>query len=275
MKLDRGKFGSSLVAGISQYGPEAHAATLRPHGLNHWVLNLTVDGCGRVNSGADMFHAEVGDVLLFPPNQPHDYSWEASRGHWTHLWVYFSPMAHWAPLLNWPRKAGHVLGFSLVETEARERVRTAMERALEFFRSPLKNRLQFCANALEEALLWCDTANPFAHGSGSDDRVRTAVAFMMKNFAQPMSVERMAQECNLSVSRFAHLFQASTGESPSRYLESLRIWKAQELLIGTAKSVKEISQEVGFGDPLYFSRVFRRKLSLSPRAFRKDSRRDE
>ena len=163
---------------------------------NHWVLNLTVDGCGRVNSGADMFHAEVGDVLLFPPNQPHDYSWEASRGHWTHLWVYFSPMAHWAPLLNWPRKAGHVMGFSLDDTAVRDRVRTAMERALEFFRSPLKNRLQFCANALEEALLWCDTANPFAHGSGSDDRVRTAVAFMMKNFAQPMSVERIAQECS-------------------------------------------------------------------------------
>lgn len=272
MKTERQKFGSSLVAGISHYGPEAHAATLRPHGLNHWVLNLTIEGRGRVNSGADVFHAEVGDVLLFPPNQPHDYSWDKDRGHWVHLWVYFSPMAHWAPLLNWPRKGGPVLGFSLSDAATRAEVKAAMERALEFFRSPLKNRLQFCGNALEEALLWCDSANPFANGSGSDDRVRAAVSFMMQHFAQPMSVERMARECNLSVSRFAHLFQENTGESPSRYLESLRIWKAQELLIGTAKSVKEISQEVGFGDPLYFSRVFRRKLNLSPKAFRKDSR---
>ncbi len=274
MKSERGKFGSNLVAGISEYGPEAHAATLRPQGLNHWVLNLTLEGRGRINSGPDLFHAEVGDVLLFPPNQPHDYSWEEERRHWSHLWIYFSPMAHWAPLLNWPRKGGPVLGFTLPEGAPRDKVKAAMERALEFFRSPLNSRLQFCANALEEALLWCDTANPFAHRSGGDDRVRTAVAFMMKNFAQPMNVERMARECNLSVSRFAHLFQSSMGESPSRYLESLRIWKAQELLIGTAKSVKEISQEVGFGDPLYFSRVFRRKLNLSPRAFRKDSQQE-
>lgn len=273
MRTEPSKFGSSLVAGISHYGPDAHAATLRPHGLNHWVLNLTLEGRGRVNSGADLFHAEEGDVLLFPPREPHDYSWEEGRGKWVHLWLYFSPMAHWAPLLNWPRKGGPVMGFSLADAESRAKVRGAMERCLEMFRSPLRNRLQFCANAVEEALLWCDSANPFSSGSGGDDRIRAALSFMLKNYAEPLGVEAIARECSLSASRFAHLFQAVTGESPARYLDSLRIWKAQELLIGTAKSVKEISAEVGFRDPLYFSRAFRRKVGLSPKAFRKDSRR--
>jgi AraC-like DNA-binding protein len=87
-----------------------------------------------------------------------------------------------------------------------------------------------------------------------------------------MSADTLARQCMLSSSRFAHLFQETTGTSPLRYLESLRIWKAQEMLIGTSKSIKEISLEVGFRDPLYFSKVFRRNLGSGPRAFRKESR---
>ena len=147
-----------------------------------------------------------------------------------------------------------------------------MEKCLEMYQTPLKNRLQFCGNYLEETLLWCDTQNPFSQGSGSDARIGEVVTYMMKNFAEPLSAETLAAKSHLSLSRFAHLFQETTGMSPLRYLESLRIWKAQELLIGTSKSIKEISQEIGFHDPLYFSKVFRRNVHLSPRQFRQDSR---
>ncbi len=149
-----------------------------------------------------------------------------------------------------------------------------MERCLEMYQSPLKNRLQFCGNYLEETLLWCDTQNPFSQGSGSDGRIGKVVTFMMRNFADELSAAVLARQANLSLSRFAHLFRETTGMSPLRYLESLRIWKAQELLIGTSKSIKEISQEIGFQDPLYFSKVFRRNLKASPRRFRQDSRQE-
>src|SRR5690606_9257825 len=206
------------------------------------------------------------------PHVPHDYSHENPSGRWIHLWMYFSPMSHWVPLLNWPVRGGNVLGFPLNDPETQGRVRQAMEKCVSMFSSPHKNRLQFCANSLEEALLWCDTVNPFSSGSASDDRIRHAVAHMMGHFAEPMNAAGIARLCNLSSSRFAHLFQETTGTSPLRYLESLRIWKAQELLIGTSKSIKEIGREVGFEDPLYFSKVFRRNLGSGPRAFRKESR---
>lgn len=272
MKSDRHKFGASLVAGTSHYAQEAHGPTIRPSGLNNWVLNLTLSGRGRVNGGAELFLAEEGDVLLIPPHVPHDYAHEEKAGQWTHLWMYFSPMSHWIPLLNWPPRGGGVLGFPLKDPETLLKVRQAMDKCIEMFSSPHKNRLQFCANSLEEALLWCDTQNPFSSGSGSDERIRGAVSYMMQHFAEEMSADTLARQCMLSSSRFAHLFQETTGTSPLRYLESLRIWKAQEMLIGTSKSIKEISLEVGFQDPLYFSKVFRRNLGTGPRAFRKESR---
>lgn len=267
------KFGVSLVAGTSHYAPDAHGATYRRNGLDQWVLNLTLEGKGRIHAGGKAFTAQPGDVLLFPPRIVHDYSWEPGSDLWIHHWIYFSPLAHWAPLLNWPRRGGSVLGFPLPKGEVHDNVRGAMERCLRMFRSPLQSRLRFCTNALEEALLWCDAANPFSTGSIGDARIQAALAFMLKNFASDLTVASIARECALSPSRFAHLFQTETGQPPARYLDSLRIWKAQELLLGGAKSVKEVSNEVGYRDPLYFSRVFRQKVGMNPRTFRQDSRR--
>jgi AraC family transcriptional regulator, arabinose operon regulatory protein len=274
MKVLKNRFGASLVAGISHYAPHAHVPTYRPSGLNAWVLNLTIEGMGRINQGPDIFFAEAGDLLLFPPQLPHDYSWEPKKKQWVHLWMYFNPMPHWAPLLKWPQKGGGVMGFKLQDVDTLKKVRSAMEKCLEMYQSPLKNRLQFCSNYLEETLLWCDSQNPFSQGSGSDQRIGDVVSFMMKNFATPLNASILARQCHLSLSRFAHLFQESTGMSPLRYLESLRIWKAQELLISTSKSIKEISLEIGFPDPLYFSKVFSRNVQTSPRRFRQDSRRE-
>jgi AraC family transcriptional regulator of arabinose operon len=267
------KFGVSLVAGTSHYAPDAHGATYRRHGLDQWVLNLTLEGMGRINTGENSFTASPGDILLFPPRIVHDYSWEPGPDLWIHHWIYFSPLANWAPLLNWPRRGGSVLGFPLHKGEVHDNVRGAMERCLRMFRSPHQARIRFCTNALEEALLWCDVANPFSSGSIGDPRIQAALAFMLENFASDLTVAAIARECALSPSRFAHLFQAETGQPPARYLDSLRIWKAQELLLGGAKSVKEVSNEVGYRDPLYFSRVFRQKVGMNPRMFRQDSRR--
>jgi AraC family transcriptional regulator of arabinose operon len=266
------RFGANLVAGTSHYAPDAHGPTLRAAGMTGWVLNLTLKGKGRIHRGPESFTAEPGDVLLFPPKVAHDYAHEASSGRWTHAWIYFTPSASMASLLRWPERGRGVLGFRLGDADAGRRVRKAMERCLAAYSSPLRNRLTFCANALEEALLWCDTQNPFARGSGGDARVDRAVEIMLTRYAQDLDAAALARACHLSVSRFAHLFRAVTGTSPLRYLENLRIWKSQELLIGTSAPIKEISQAVGFADPLYFSKVFRRNLGSGPRAYRKQAR---
>lgn len=272
MKNANNRFGSDLVAGTSRYAPDGHAPTLRSTGLNNWVLNLTVEGRGRVNSGAAQFSTKEGDVLLFPPHVAHDYAHAPKAASWTHVWIYFNPPGHLVRLLHWPSRGAGVLGFSLSDDETRRRVRRAMERCLALYSSPHRNRLAFCANALEEALLWCDTLNPVSSASSRDERIDHALAYMIRNFAKDLTASMLAKECHLSVSRFAHLFRQTTDTSPLRYLENLRIWKAQELLIGTNRSVKEISQDVGFADPLYFSKVFRKNLGSGPRDFRKDSR---
>jgi AraC-like DNA-binding protein len=82
----------------------------------------------------------------------------------------------------------------------------------------------------------------------------------------------LAQELKVSYSWFRHTFTAHTGLSPHQYLLELRLVRARSLLAETELSVKEIASQTGFEDELYFSRLFRQKLNLTPSQWRSRSR---
>ena len=67
---------------------------------------------------------------------------------------------------------------------------------------------------------------------------------------------------------YTHLFHQRTGFSPLEYLTRLRLNHASQLMAETALSIAEIARAVGYEDPLYFSRLFRRKMGVSPTEFR-------
>jgi AraC-like DNA-binding protein len=62
------------------------------------------------------------------------------------------------------------------------------------------------------------------------------------------------------------------GMSPKEYIIKLRLDRSMELLQCTDLSVGEISDIVGYQDPLYFSKLFKRKLGVSPAAYRKGNK---
>ncbi|MHC4660273.1 MAG: helix-turn-helix domain-containing protein [Planctomycetota bacterium] len=96
-----------------------------------------------------------------------------------------------------------------------------------------------------------------------------AVSYMADHLEKPLTVKTLAQHVRLSNQRFTQLFKLFSGVSPMQYFTKMRIDSARELLLTSTASIKEITTMVGFSDPLYFSRVFRRQMGVSPRAFRK------
>ena len=66
-----------------------------------------------------------------------------------------------------------------------------------------------------------------------------------------------------------HNFRQYMGMSPAQYVLSLRMVNAQSLLEHTNYNVKEISEIVGYDNPLYFSRVFKKEIGQSPAQYRK------
>ncbi|TVP80825.1 MAG: AraC family transcriptional regulator [Puniceicoccaceae bacterium] len=79
----------------------------------------------------------------------------------------------------------------------------------------------------------------------------------------------LAREYGLSTASFRRLWKERYSEPPWQYLLSLRIRAACGLLVETGLPVQAIAAEVGFEDPLYFSRRFRSVMGMSPRHYRK------
>ncbi len=97
--------------------------------------------------------------------------------------------------------------------------------------------------------------------------VETARRIIDGGFAGDVSLESVSNAVNLSPRHFSKVFKDVTGTTFIDYLTALRITRAKELMTTTDKSVKEICYEVGYGDPNYFSRLFRKQTGMSPTEF--------
>ncbi|MEC5144184.1 AraC family transcriptional regulator [Chitinophaga sp. 212800010-3] len=82
------------------------------------------------------------------------------------------------------------------------------------------------------------------------------------------TVQSIASELNISSNYLSRLLKTLTGQSTRQFIHEKLIEKAKEMLSTTALSVSEIAYELGFDHPPSFTKLFKRKTSLSPSAFR-------
>jgi len=256
----------TLVTGHFRKGPRY--ATYRERGTRDWLLVHTLGGHGRYGRDRAAFTTQPGDLVLIRPGVLHDYGTARGARHWDLLWAHFIPRPGWLAWLDWPAVAPGILHLALRGHESAARVARRFRDVVRLNAGPSRRREALALNALEEILLWCDLANPRRETAELDSRIRHSLEFICERFAEPLEVARIAAQCGLSPSRFAHLFRAQTGETPQRYLELQRLNRARQLLEFTQEPVGVIARSVGFENPFYFTLRFKRHSGASPRAWR-------
>jgi two-component system, response regulator YesN len=98
--------------------------------------------------------------------------------------------------------------------------------------------------------------------------VKKACLFIKENYHRDLSLEETANHCNLSTFYFSKIFKENKKQNFINYLTELRINEAMRLLKETDASMKEISSKIGYRDPNYFTRVFKRVVNCSPSDYR-------
>jgi len=98
--------------------------------------------------------------------------------------------------------------------------------------------------------------------------IEQSVKFMTEHLDHNLSLAELAAQSNLSVPHFTQMFKKATGYSPIDYYLRLKIQLACQHLDLTDQSIKEISHRVGFQDPYYFSRLFKKIMGSSPTNYR-------
>ncbi|WP_162160573.1 AraC family transcriptional regulator [Paenibacillus gorillae] len=107
-----------------------------------------------------------------------------------------------------------------------------------------------------------------------NDIVAQAIHYMNAHYAKPITLEQLAESLNCSTRHLTRLFKNSTGSSPIEYIIDIRITKAKELLVSTDATLQEIAESIGQPDSYYFSRMFKKRLGVSPLQYRKEKHRD-
>ena len=95
-----------------------------------------------------------------------------------------------------------------------------------------------------------------------------AVYYIKQHLTEKISVPELAALEGLSESRFYTVFKEKMNSSPIEYINSLRIERACNLLASAPMSVSEVGENCGFDDNFYFSKIFKKRMGMSPTQYK-------
>lgn len=98
--------------------------------------------------------------------------------------------------------------------------------------------------------------------------VQRAKEYINGNYKKDLSLDELSKELDISPYYFSKLFKEETGSNFVEYLTGLRMGRAKEMLKDESLSMKEICAEIGYSDPNYFSRIFKKNVGLTPTEYR-------
>ncbi|WP_341347357.1 AraC family transcriptional regulator [Paenibacillus sp. FSL H3-0469] len=260
---------NSMEYGLNE-GPMVKGNGYKPPNLHRWgpgvrdvyALHYIVSGRGYLKTGQVVHPVEAGESFMIFP-QTEVYYYPDPQDPWAYCWIEFSgaealrllamihispeqPVVSAAPQ-DFRAMFDQVKGYEL-EPYARERSDAALHLLLSYY-------MEYY---------------PSGQASLKKDYVGSAKAYIESNYwKSSLSVLDVVEYVTIERSYLFRLFKKETGTSISGYLTAVRIRRACDLLAESRLSVKSLSYSVGYHDPLYFSKIFKKVTSYTPSQYRK------
>lgn len=106
--------------------------------------------------------------------------------------------------------------------------------------------------------------NHLLPSSGDTRRISKAVQQLRANISEPLRIESLARELGMSVSGFHHHFKSVTAMSPLQFQKQIRLQEARRLMLGEDLDAASAGFRVGYEDPSYFSRDYKKLFGAPP-----------
>ena len=100
--------------------------------------------------------------------------------------------------------------------------------------------------------------------AGETRRISKAIGHLRENIDQPLRIEEIARELGMSVSGFHHHFKSVTAMSPLQFQKQIRLQEARRLMLGEDFDAASAGFRVGYDDPSYFSRDYKKLFGAPP-----------
>jgi len=228
-----------------------------------WLLLYVESGACHLAGDIDT-RVDSPAVLILPPQSSVELS-RARDGIGCSLFTSaFFPREHWQALLpsaaDWPGPEPIEVSDPRVASYLTE----SMGRIIDITHSRARHAQALHFNLLEHTLLFCDELRPDREETHLDRRVIAARDYLLAHYREKTTVEQVAAAANAAPSTLNALFKSQIGENLMRWRDQLRMQRARELLQNSDMPVKVIATEVGYDDPMFFSRRFKQLTGWSP-----------
>lgn len=247
--------GYEACAPLHSFGP-----AVRPNYLIHFVM----DGKGIFNIESSTYQLSAGEGFIIEPGKQTFYQADA-REPWTYFWIGFDGTLAEDILSKMGLGHSHLTFRCENWTEMRDIVFDMLK----------YNRANDADELMIESLLFklfSSLMSGIAIGVPGtvkgNEYVRKAIEFIQNNYARPIHVKDVADYVNINRGYLYSLFKSEMNMSPQEYLSNLRLTRAAELLNTTNYSVEVIATSNGYGDPVVFTKAFKKMHGVSPTKYR-------
>jgi AraC-like DNA-binding protein len=257
-----------LFTGRSQTKPKHK---LGPKVVDYYLLHHIETGSGiftvagkpyRLGPG-DSFFIEPGKLVSYEadPADPWDYRWLAFQGNKAAAYIRSLGITSKHPVV-------HAGESSLKVQEFFDRIKAAFQD-----RSPgshlAASGCLLLLLAEYAAVLQPQDGPPSESATTGGEIVQRSIQYLTAHYAEPITMELMADTLGYNRAYLSTLFKKHTGLAPVTFLLKHRIDKARLLIRERQElTIEQIASSVGFQDPLYFSKQFKRFYQTSPTEYR-------
>lgn len=254
------------VTDIGYYPRAGHHYRERPEGCDEHVLIYCTAGSGWVEVNHKRFRITRNMYLIIPRTHPHRYG-AGQDDPWSIYWVHFTGSR--ADLFVDPLVRLHQIDAGEIARKS-DRILLFSEIYENLLRGFSTENLEYSSICLWHMLGSFRYLSQFhtVLETRNQDRIGASIAFMHLHLDTSLSLERLSDQAGLSPSHYSLLFHKRTGQTPLGFFTQLKIQEASRLLEFSRHRIRQIASDLGFEDPYYFSRVFKKIMGQSPKQYR-------
>ncbi|GGH80169.1 AraC-like DNA-binding protein [Pullulanibacillus pueri] len=234
--------------------------------INFNVLVLIVQGKALYTVNGKQIVAESGDVLFIPQTTKRAGENYEARPHQKYT-VLFNHDQEDNEEISFLRRNQ----FFKLKTRHFEYVKHRCERLYAELRGNKEHRSYICKGILQELIGML--AREKDHPTVTPMKLRYAQImkqYLLDNYRETIEIEQLAKLIHRSPNYTISVFKEVTGKAPIQYIHQLRIIEACNLLLHSDMTIAAIANYLGYYDASYFSRMFKRLTTKSPKAFMMD-----
>jgi len=237
---------------ITYAGKHFLTYTVSRHKHSSWELVYCTEKSGRFIFDQSELSYSVGDVVIIPPEMPHQNVSEGGFAN-IHLNISNSTLSFRAPVI--------------IRDDANHSILHLFGNAHFLFSSEHQHKTELLASYGTLIVRLMESSHSVPHNNGITDQI---VQSIVQNYTDAnYRLDEVMNAMPYCEDYLCRVFRRETGVTPHRYLTNLRLQSAATMLrsVYSNSSIAEIAQLCGFKNPLYFSRLFKKKYGVAPKEY--------